>query len=157
MKPAQTQFTEIDGIRTAELVLQGSGRAGAAPILMLHGWGASLKLMQPLGERLAALGWGVYIPDLPGFGESAPPPAAWDVPDYAKWVVTYLDAHQLEKVYLIGHSFGGRVGLVLGAGDPQAAATRPSPRTIARWRCMSRETLRPQFWFLLVPACAFLE
>ena len=82
---------------------------------MLHGWGASLKLMQPLGERLAALGYTVYIPDLPGFGESDPPPAAWGVTDYANFVVAYLDAHQLEQVYLFGHSFGGRLGLVLGA------------------------------------------
>ncbi|MFN8448529.1 MAG: hypothetical protein U0521_08045 [Anaerolineae bacterium] len=40
---------------------------------MLHGWGASLKLMQPLGERLAALGFCVYILDLPGFGAERTP------------------------------------------------------------------------------------
>ena len=44
---------------------------------MLHGWGASLKLMQPLAERLAALGYAVYSFDFPGFGESDPPPTAW--------------------------------------------------------------------------------
>ncbi|MFN8565812.1 MAG: alpha/beta hydrolase, partial [Anaerolineae bacterium] len=80
--------------------------------------GASLKLMQPLGERLAALGFCVYILDLPGFGASEPPPAAWSVPDYAKFVVAYLDAHGLARVNLFGHSFGGRLGLVLGADYP---------------------------------------
>ena len=88
-------------------------------VLLLHGWGASLKLMQPLGERLAALGYTVYVPDLPGFGESDPPLSAWSVSDYAKFVIAYLDAHELERVHLIGHSFGGRIGLVLGAERPE--------------------------------------
>ena len=110
----QATYSTIDGIRTAELILP-SPAPDAKTILMLHGWGANLKLMQPLGERLNPLGYRVYIPDMPGFGESAPPPAAWTVPDYAKFVIHYLDAHGLQQVYLIGHSFGGRIGLVLGA------------------------------------------
>ncbi len=109
-------FTTIYGIKTAELILPGSVNAlTRAPILMLHGWGVDLKTMQPLGEKLSALGYCCYIPDMPGFGDSAPPPTAWEVSDYAKFVIAYLDAHQLDRVYLIGHSFGGRVGLVLGA------------------------------------------
>lgn len=122
MKPTAVTFSEISGIRTAELLLtSGAASASAAlppPLLLLHGWGANIQLMQPLGERLAALGYTVYIPDLPGFGASAPPPAAWTVPDYAQFVRAYLDAHGLERVGLFGHSFGGRIGLVLGAEHP---------------------------------------
>lgn len=124
MTAAEVTFSTVEGIRTAEVILSGktlSGKEGggtARPVLMLHGWGASLKLMQPLGERLAALGYGVFIPDMPGFGESDPPPVAWTVPDYAKFVVAYMDAHELAQVYLFGHSFGGRLGLVLGADYP---------------------------------------
>ena len=118
MKPQPLNHTMIEGIHTTELILPAPA-PGAKTILMLHGWGANLKLMQPLGERLHALGYSVYIPDLPGFGESAPPPAAWTVSDYAKWVIAYLDAHGLDEVFLFGHSFGGRIGLVLGADYPQ--------------------------------------
>ncbi|MFN8562806.1 MAG: alpha/beta hydrolase [Anaerolineae bacterium] len=124
MTPAEVTFTTINGIKTAEVIHRPGEGVGAPPriatntVLMLHGWGASLKLMQPLGERLAALGFCVYIPDLPGFGESEPPPAAWSAPDYAKFVVAYLDAHGLARVNLFGHSFGGRLGLVLGADYP---------------------------------------
>ncbi len=123
MKPSQVTYTEVCGIRTAQLVLpcpadSGKGTARHAPTLLLHGWGASLKLMQPLGERLAALGYGVYMPDLPGFGESADPPEAWGVVDYANFVIAYMDAHDLKQVNLIGHSFGGRIGLVLAADHP---------------------------------------
>jgi pimeloyl-ACP methyl ester carboxylesterase len=35
--------------------------------------------------------------------------------DYARFVVDYLDATGLDRVYLFGHSFGGRLGLILGS------------------------------------------
>ncbi|NDJ63348.1 MAG: alpha/beta fold hydrolase, partial [Chloroflexi bacterium] len=57
----------------------------------------------------------LYAPDLPGFGATPPPPPVWNVHDYAAFVIAYLDAHDLARVHLIGHSFGGRLGLVLGA------------------------------------------
>ncbi len=106
----ETTFVTIAGIRTNEIIL-GEG----VPVLMLHGWGANLQLMQPLAERLAALGYRCYVPDLPGFGQTDKPPTGWSVRDYTNWVLAYLDFHELSQVYLIGHSFGGRLSLVLGA------------------------------------------
>jgi pimeloyl-ACP methyl ester carboxylesterase len=164
MTPASVNYTEIGGIRTAELILPADSArsrgvqlnastrpASAWPVLMLHGWGASLKLVQPLGERLAALGWNVYAPDMPAFGESAPPPAAWGVPDYANWVTAYLDAHHLERVHLFGHSFGGRVALVLGAERAErlgkialadAAGVPPKKTANADLRLKAYKTIR---------------
>ncbi|HEX2619070.1 MAG TPA: alpha/beta hydrolase, partial [Phototrophicaceae bacterium] len=85
-------------------------------VLMLHGWGANLDLVLPLAKRLAQLNYRIYAPDLPGFGETAPPPVAWTVYDYAAWVLAYLDSQQISgQVYLFGHSFGGRLSLILGA------------------------------------------
>lgn len=103
-------FVEIDGIRTAQVIV-GEGK----PILLLHGWGANIGLVWPLAERLAMLGYKVYSLDLPGFGQTSPSSTAWSVHDYVKFVLAYLDHHQLDKVYLFGHSFGGRLSLVLGA------------------------------------------
>ncbi len=100
----------VQGIPTSHIVA-GEG----LPLLMLHGWGAHSGLVWPLGERLVTLGYRVYIPDMPGFGQTPPPPTAWGVQDYARYVLAYLDAQQLERVHLFGHSFGGRLGLVLGA------------------------------------------
>jgi len=114
MTEAPTTFTDIYGIRTAQ-VITGDG----IPILMLHGWGAHLGLMWPLAERLVPLGYRIYIPDLPGFGQSAPPPVAWSVQDYVVFVLSYMDYHALDRVHLVGHSFGGRLGVVLGAEHSQ--------------------------------------
>lgn len=107
--PIPSQIS-IQGISTTYLVA-GEG----SPILMLHGWGAHSGLVWPLAERLIPMGYQVYIPDLPGFGQTSPPPAGWTVHDYVDFVLAYLDALELKQVYLFGHSFGGRLSLVLGS------------------------------------------
>jgi pimeloyl-ACP methyl ester carboxylesterase len=114
MIEAPTTFIEVNHIRTAQAVM-GEGM----PVLMLHGWGAHLGLMWPLAERLAPLGYRIYIPDLPGFGQSEAPLTGWTVHDYVAFAVAYLDHHGLDAVHLVGHSFGGRMGLVLGAEHPE--------------------------------------
>jgi pimeloyl-ACP methyl ester carboxylesterase len=103
-------FLDVQGIRTAHTTI-GDGK----PVLMLHGWGANSGLIWPLAEKLAPLGYRCYVPDMPGFGQTPAPPAAWSVHDYVKWTIAYLDDNQLDEIYLFGHSFGGRLGLVLGA------------------------------------------
>ncbi len=103
------------GDLSVSLRVASAHAANMTPVLALHGWGASSELMLPVLERLERLGYAAFAPDLPGFGASALPPAAWSVFDYAKLVVQMLDALELPRVHLIGHSFGGRLGLILGA------------------------------------------
>ncbi|MCY3834042.1 MAG: alpha/beta hydrolase [Chloroflexi bacterium] len=100
----------IDGIEIRELVI-GDG----APVLMVHGWGARIELLEPLALRLSRLGHRCYMIDLPGFGESAEPPAPFTIFDYAAFCIAYLDKRQLASVNYFGHSLGGRIGLILGS------------------------------------------
>lgn len=111
---ATTSTITINNLNITQRIV-GEG----VPILALHGWGAHSGLVAPLAERLAPLGYRIYMLDLPGFGESDLPPTTWCVNDYVKFVLDYMDAHQLERVHLFGHSFGGRLGLVLGAEHSQ--------------------------------------
>jgi pimeloyl-ACP methyl ester carboxylesterase len=104
------QTTLVQGIPTAHAVI-GEGH----PLLMLHGWGASIDLVWSLAERLAPLGYRIHALDMPGFGQTPNPPVGWSVRDYVNFVLGYLDSQQLERVHLFGHSFGGRLGLILGA------------------------------------------
>ncbi len=110
VSPDTSTYITINGIAINQAII-GTGK----PLLMLHGWGANIKLLQPFAERFAPLGYQIYMPDLPGFGQTPPAETAWSVHDYVKFVITYMDTHQLDKLYLFGHSFGGRLGLVLGA------------------------------------------
>ncbi|MCY3781122.1 MAG: alpha/beta hydrolase [Chloroflexi bacterium] len=85
------------------------------PVLMIHGWGANIDLLQPLALPLSRLGYRCYMPDLPGFGASADPPEPFTIFDYADFCLAYIDHHDLPTVNYFGHSLGGRIGLILGA------------------------------------------
>ncbi|HEX3050121.1 MAG TPA: alpha/beta hydrolase [Aggregatilineaceae bacterium] len=108
-EPVITSQT-ISGIQT------GVARIGEGiPVIALHGWQGSIKSFWPVAERLAPLGYEVHVLDLPGFGQSELPPGVWSVGDYTRFVIAYLDQAGLDRVALLGHSFGGRIGLVLAA------------------------------------------
>lgn len=106
----QTQTASLQGITTRYLVI-GEG----VDVILLHGWGANIPLMLPLAQQLYPLGYRIHLLDLPGFGESGLPPQAWSVHDYARHVLAYMAYQNLERVHLFGHSFGGRISIVLGA------------------------------------------
>lgn len=103
-------------IRPVQSIATHYSEAGSGPtVLFLHGWGAHRGLVWPLAARIAQRGYHVIVPDLPGFGETQPPSTAWTVFDYANYVVALLDSFNIDTCYLFGHSFGGRLGLILGA------------------------------------------
>ena len=104
----------IDGLQTGTCVI-GDGH----PVLALHGWGADLHSFWPVADLLGPLGYTVHLLDLPGFGRSDLPPHPWNVNDYVHFVVAYLDSCELDRVAILGHSFGGRIGLMLAAEHPE--------------------------------------
>jgi pimeloyl-ACP methyl ester carboxylesterase len=73
--------------------------------------------------------WNVYALDLPGFGGSQTPPSppsarggissGWTVGDYADVAAEFIRKLDLRQVEVIGHSFGGRVGIKLAAAHPE--------------------------------------
>ena len=97
------------------------GPADAPPVLVLHGWGASIDAVGSVVDGLAGR-FEVVAVDLPGFGESAEPPAALDVGAYARFVLATCDELGLKRFSLVGHSFGARIGIVLAATHPDRIA-----------------------------------
>jgi pimeloyl-ACP methyl ester carboxylesterase len=88
------------------------------PVLALHGWGGDIHSFWPVAERLISLGYQVHLLDLPGFGQTDLPNGTWGIDDYAQFVMDYLDNQNLDKVAVLGHSFGGRIGLKLAGDHP---------------------------------------
>lgn len=103
----------LEGMTVGATVI-GQGR----PVVALHGWGGAIRSFWPVAEQLAARGYQVHVLDLPGFGTSDLPPVPWGVSDYSRFTCHYLDSVGLKRVDLLGHSFGGRISLVLAAEHP---------------------------------------
>lgn len=88
---------------------EGSG----VPIVLLHGWGGSHVSFAGLFGQLKRAGRTVVSLDFPGFGASSPPGRNWGIYDYAVVTAAFIDALHLDGVLLVGHSFGGRVAIIL--------------------------------------------
>ena len=88
------------------------------PILILHGWGSSIKSWLRVQEFLAEKGFKVIVLDLPGFGKSMTPLRPWSVEDYSNFVLKLVQKLELSKFFLFGHSFGGRIAIKFVAKYP---------------------------------------
>jgi pimeloyl-ACP methyl ester carboxylesterase len=95
----------IDGHR-AHYYKAGRGM----PVILVHG-GASdardwLLTMSSLADRFS-----FYAPDLIGFGQTDRKESGYYLSDFSKFLIKFIDAMQVEKPALVGHSFGARVCL----------------------------------------------
>ena len=87
---------------------------GKKNVVLLHGWGQNIQMMDPIGKRLENLAT-ITIVDLPGHGESSEPQNALTIYDYCDILKELLDKLKIKKPILIGHSFGGRVSICFAA------------------------------------------
>ena len=92
----------------------------AAPtVLCIHTAGQNGVQWRHVASALAAEGYRVVVPDLPGHGRSEPAAKGpvTDLTVYGDWLWKLLDALGIERPYVIGCSIGGKLTLDL--------ATRP--------------------------------
>ena len=104
----------IKGLKTNYKTL-GEGK----PLLILHGWGSRSDNWQKVGETLAKNGIKVNILDLHGFEQSDKPQIAWDLDDYCNFVEEFVNVLNLDKFYLLGHSFGGEIAVKYNLRFPE--------------------------------------
>ena len=81
------------------------------PIVLLHGWGQNIEIMKGLGNQFSFTNR-IIIIDLPGYGQSEEPKTAWTVEDYVICVKELLENLNVSNPIIIGHSFGGKIGLL---------------------------------------------
>jgi pimeloyl-ACP methyl ester carboxylesterase len=125
---------DIQGIPTRCRSL-GSG----PPVLVLHGWGASIEAVQPILSGLASA-CAVHAPDLPGHGQTGALPRPWGVAEFAAWTEALIGELGLHRPSVVGHSHGARTAIQLAADHPELldrlvlvdAAGIRAPRTL-RW------------------------
>jgi pimeloyl-ACP methyl ester carboxylesterase len=84
-----------------------------APVLLLHGFGASTYTWRHIAPALAR-DHRVIAVDLKGFGQSDKPfDSRYSVFDQAELLTQFIEDHDLRNLTIVGHSFGGGVALVL--------------------------------------------
>jgi len=94
--------------------------AGDSTVIFLHGWRSQKEVWgQVINQVIKLSSYQVYAIDLPGFGGSPVPKTVWGVGDYAEMVKGFIEKLGLSNVIIVGHSFGGRVGIKLAAKYPQ--------------------------------------
>lgn len=119
--PAPSDFIEIRG----QLVhLRDEGpRGDTAPIVLLHGTGASLHTWEGWTKVLKVQRRVISV-DLPAFGLTGPFAGQYTPDDYrgdtyARFVIDLLDALQLPRVVLGGNSLGGEIAWRVATLAPQ--------------------------------------
>lgn len=124
------------------------------PLVLLHGGHGDWRHWIRNIDALAA-GHSVWLPDLPGFGESDDLPGHAHAPDRMERLVgAVLDAmrvllHAAEPIDVAGFSFGGLVAAALAAQRPVRklallgpaghAGTRRQTRALLDWRALRGE------------------
>lgn len=107
------RFRTVHGYRRAYRT------AGEGPaILLIHGIGDSSATWSPLIPQLARTHQ-VIAPDLLGHGASEKPRADYSVAAYANGVRDLLGVLGIERVTLVGHSFGGGVAMQFAYQFPE--------------------------------------
>ena len=96
-----------------------TGGSGPA-VLLLHGFGDTGDMWQPLAEILVADHM-VIVPDLRGMGLSTHPEGGYEKTSQARDLASILDRLAVDQVALVTHDIGNMVGYAFAAQFPQRA------------------------------------
>ena len=91
----------------------GSGAA----VVFLHGVGLNKEIWRPQESFLSSRRTAIVC-DLPGHGESPPPPQNPTLADYSAPILSLLDELEFASADIVGHSFGGFVALDFALRNP---------------------------------------
>ena len=110
------QLVEVGGRTISYLTLAPEEPTGD-PVVLVHGYGGDknswLFVQQPLAESYTAIAL-----DLPGHGASSKDVGDGSLSMLADTVVGFLDALEISRAHLVGHSLGGAVIAAVAKATP---------------------------------------
>lgn len=114
--PRREGAARVGGVR---LHYAAWGPRAAPPLLLLHGGAANTHWWDWLAPELAG-SFRVLALDFPGHGRSDwPRPPRYRMGDFVAAVVGFAEAMGLPRLDLVGHSMGGKVGMLVAAKHPR--------------------------------------
>ena len=113
-KPLETYYWYWQGHRI-KYTVKGQGK----PLLLIHGFGASLGHWRKNISHLAQENYRVYALDLLGFGGSDKPPLDYTIELWRDLIKDFWQDHINEPTVFVGNSIGGLLVLMILADYPQ--------------------------------------
>jgi pimeloyl-ACP methyl ester carboxylesterase len=95
----------------------GGGFDEGTALICIHASPLSGGVFDPL-SRLLGRDRSVYAPDLPGFGESEPPPLRPSIADYAGAIADFCDSMRFRQIDVLGVQSGSFVAAELALARP---------------------------------------
>jgi len=80
------------------------------PLVVIHGAGGGAEGWLQSGAELCEH-HRIYVPDLPGFGDSQPMSGNYGVAEFVQFVEDFTHSLGLTRFHLVGHSAGGGIAL----------------------------------------------
>jgi pimeloyl-ACP methyl ester carboxylesterase len=114
--PIETHFWTWQGHRIAYAV-QGTG----IPLILIHGFGASIGHWRQNIPVLAAAGYRVFAVDLLGFGKSDKPLLDYRMDLWQELLADFWQTHVQEPAVFVGNSIGALLSLMMLANHPDKA------------------------------------
>jgi pimeloyl-ACP methyl ester carboxylesterase len=131
----------VDGMNVSYRV-EGSGQ----PLILLHGMAFSHDVWDRT-IRQASKFFTVYAPDLPGFGQSEKPEAAYDASFFLNWLDAFMESVVGESAVVVGNSFGGEMAIPYAMAHPERVRklVLVSSGGLRFYKEEEREVLREKF------------
>jgi N-formylmaleamate deformylase len=107
------------GVSAVHLSVSEYGTSGP-DLILLHGIGSRKVSWWPVIDQLAVQ-FHLIVPDLRGHGDSDKPERGYSTKDYAGDLQGLIEAMDLSKPLIMGHSLGGIVTLVWAVTHPDSA------------------------------------
>lgn len=107
---------ELKGVK---LHYDVEGPETGQPVVLMHGWGCDHTTVASIANTLVKGGLRVYNLDLPGHGKSDEPDDVWGVERFTECIEEFIERLGLKNPILIGHSFGGRIAILLSSRHPE--------------------------------------
>lgn len=101
-----------------QYTVMGTGK----PLVLIHGFGASLGHWRKNIPVLAASGYRVFAVDLLGFGGSAKPPLDYTLELWQQQLKDFWDTEIKEPTVFVGNSIGALLSMMLVSNYPEITA-----------------------------------
>lgn len=105
------RFEDINEVR---IYFTDSGETDLKPVIIMHGWGCNSSTVASIANIFKGKMRVINV-DLPGHGKSSEPKEVWGIEKFTEAIEELSRRLHLNSPALIGHSFGGRISILMGS------------------------------------------